>query len=193
MSVNFSIKPFDELSPVDVYYILHARSQVFVVEQHCVYQDIDELDFDCQHLVIHKSRSLIGYCRILPPDVVVNNSSYPHIGRVLVLPEHRGKGLARQMMTRAIKFCYSTYGKHPIQISAQTYLIDFYQSLGFEAISEPYLEDGLEHIDMLLPKPKSKLPALGTMKPNLSVKNVIINVLLLLLAVMIIGMLYLLI
>ncbi|PNK59643.1 GNAT family N-acetyltransferase [Psychrobacter sp. FDAARGOS_221] len=192
MNVNFTIKPFDELSPVDVYYILHARSQVFVVEQACVFQDIDELDFDSQHLVIHKSKSLVGYCRILPPDVIANDKSHPHIGRVLVLPEHRGKGLARQMMTRAIKYCHATYGKRPIQISAQTYLFDFYRSLGFEAISEPYLEDGLEHIDMLLPKPKSKLPSVK-MSANLSAKNILINVLLLLLALMIIGVLYLLI
>lgn len=196
MSVSFPIKKFDELSPIDVYYILQARAQVFVVEQHCAYQDIDDLDLDALHLVAHKDKMLIGYCRIIPPGVAESATiTAPHpncrIGRVLVLPEHRGSGLARQIMTRAIKHCRSKYGKGPIDIAAQTYLIDFYQSLGFKAVGEPYFEDGLEHIDMVLLEPKRKvaLPAVG----NISAKSVLINLLLLIIAITIIGMLYLLI
>nr|WP_241879597.1 hypothetical protein [Psychrobacter sp. PraFG1]UNK06420.1 hypothetical protein MN210_07915 [Psychrobacter sp. PraFG1] len=69
MTVKFTIKNFDELTAVDVYYILQARSQVFVVEQHCPYQDVDDIDFECLHLVAHMDKTLVGYCRIIPPNV----------------------------------------------------------------------------------------------------------------------------
>lgn len=201
MSISYSIKKFDELSPVDLYYILQARSQVFVVEQQCAYQDIDEIDFDCLHLVAHKDKSLIGYCRIIPPGVGISAAAPPvspdtptpgcRIGRVLVLPEHRGDGLAREIMTRAIKHCRSKYGKRTIGISAQTYLIHFYQSLGFESVGQPYLEDGLEHINMVLKTPKRKglLPS----TKETSVQSILTNAVLFIVAVGIIGMLYLLI
>lgn len=199
MSISFSIKKFDELSSVDLYYILQARSQVFVVEQHCAYQDIDELDFDCLHLVAHKDKSLIGYCRIIPPGMTnvtpINSATSPtpgcRIGRVLVLPENRGSGLARNIMNRAIKHCRSKYPKQTIGISAQTHLIDFYQSLGFEAVSQPYLEDGIEHIDMVFKvnKRKSVLPAVN----EVSAQSILTNAVLFMVAVGIIAMLYLLI
>lgn len=194
MSVKYTIKGFDELSPVDIYYILQARSQVFVVEQHCVYQDIDELDFDCLHLVAHFNKTLIGYCRIIPPTVGGNGTNpNPRIGRVLVLPDNRLNGVAREIMTRAIKYCHSKYGKKPIQIAAQTYLINFYQSLGFEAISQPYDEDGLEHIDMVLNRAKRKKVAVPALAKEVTVKGVLSNLLLLIVAIGIVGLLYLLI
>ncbi|WP_350558134.1 GNAT family N-acetyltransferase [Psychrobacter sp. CAL346-MNA-CIBAN-0220] len=166
MSYEFSIKTFDELTSVDLYHILKARSQVFVVEQNCAYQDMDEVDFDCLHLIAHQNQALVGYCRIIPPEFnklqsnlsVVDsankssaNPSIPAIGRVLVLLEHRGHGLARQIMTQAIAYCYKKFGKkRPIIISAQTYLISFYESLGFVPEGEFYLEDGIEHVKMVL-------------------------------------------
>lgn len=169
MTCEFSIKTFDELTSVDLYHILKARSQVFVVEQNCAYQDIDDVDFDCLHLVAHNNETLIGYCRIIPPEFnqlrsnlsvadyanksVANSpiSPMPAIGRVLVLPEHRGHGLARQIMIQAIACCHKKFGKkRPIIISAQTYLIHFYESLGFVPEGEVYFEDGLEHVKMIL-------------------------------------------
>ncbi|WP_201617878.1 GNAT family N-acetyltransferase [Psychrobacter urativorans] len=201
MSCKFSLKNFDELTSVDLYYILKARSQVFVVEQNCAYQDIDEVDFDCLHLVAHKNEKLIGYCRIIAPDfdkaklniAKSHNSAAdatgttPSIGRVLVLPEYRGDGLARQIMTQAIKYCRKKYGKKPIAISAQTYLIRFYESLGFTPYSEFYLEDGIEHVDMVLSLRK-KVKA----KNQRSSSTKILNFLLLVLALLFIaGLIYL--
>ena len=201
---QFSIKPFDELTNVDIYHILKARSQVFVVEQHCAYQDMDEVDFDCLHLVAHKEGVLIGYCRIIPPEftrlrpktldadspIMAKTSVMPSIGRVLVMPEHRHSGLARQMMMQAIQYCKKQYRKAPIIISAQTYLVNFYESLGFVADGMPYFEDGIEHITMILSFEKKTNPlALGA---NTTIVNKLLyGILLLLASLFLIGLIYL--
>ena len=194
MTCEFSIKTFDELTTVDLYHILKARSQVFVVEQNCPYQDMDEVDFDCLQLVAHQNQALIGYCRIIPPQFNNKKSSVnssgpiPAIGRVLVLAEHRGNGVARQVMTQAIKYCRKKYGKKTIIISAQTYLLNFYESLGFVPEGDHYLEDGIEHVTMVLPvlkKVKVKKERSGT-------ASSILSFLLLILALLfIVGLIYL--
>ena len=164
MTTEFSIKTFDELTSVDIYHILKARSQVFVVEQNCVYQDMDEVDFDCLHLVAHQNQALVGYCRIIPPEynklrsnlavanstIKSNDTAMSAIGRVLVLSAYRGDGVARQMMIQAIAHCRKKYGKkRPIILSAQIYLLSFYESLGFIPEGDYYLEDGIEHVNMI--------------------------------------------
>ena len=199
MSTQFSLKTFDELTSVDIYHILKARSQVFVVEQHCPYQDMDEVDFDCLHLVAHNNEALVGYCRIIPPEfnkmrsnLSVNpdpraSTVMSSIGRVLVLPSYRGQGLARQIMTEAIKYCRKKYGKKPIIILAQAYLLGFYQSFGFISEGDHYLEDGIEHVKMVLylaKKPKAKKTSSGS--------AAILQILLLILALLFIaGLIYL--
>lgn len=190
---TYSIKTFDDLTGVDVYHILKARSQVFVVEQQCPYQDMDELDFDCLHLVAHENDALVGYCRIIPPKV---NTLYTQddiakaaIGRVLVLPEYRGKAIAQQIMNTAIKHCRKKYGKKPIVIAAQTYLIDFYTSLGFEPVGERFLEDNIEHILMVLHLKKPKPPKV---KGETNKSAVILQILLLVMSVLFVaGVVYL--
>ncbi|WP_201554441.1 GNAT family N-acetyltransferase [Psychrobacter sp. 72-O-c] len=203
MSFEFSIKTFDELTSVDLYHILKARSQVFVVEQNCAYQDMDEVDFDCLHFIAHQNEALVGYCRIIPPEFnkmrsnlsvadsankFSANSSVPAIGRVLVLSEHRGNGLARRIMTQAIAYCHKKFGKkRPIIISAQTYLIRFYESLGFVPEGEFYLEDGIEHVKMVLfivKKVKVK-------KQGSSTSNILSFLLLVLALLFIAGLIYL--
>ena len=197
MSYEFSIKNFDELTSVDVYHIFKARSQVFVVEQNCPYQDIDEVDLDCLHLVAHENEALIGYCRIIAPELntakssasAVNTSGLmPAIGRVLVLPQYRGNGLARQIMTKAISYCRKKYGKKSsIAISAQTYLISFYESLGFVPNGVFYIEDGIEHVNMILPpfkKDKAKTQGSGA-------TNILTFLLLVLALLFIAGVIYL--
>ena len=165
MSCKFSIKTFDDLTRVDLYHILKARSQVFVVEQQCPYQDIDDLDFDCLHLVAHQDERLVGYCRIIPAkyNTIKTDHDVPMaaIGRVLVLPAFRGAAIAQKIMNEAIKYCRKKYGKKPIVIAAQTYLMDFYQSLGFEPASERYMEDNIEHIVMVLQLKKPKVKKEG--------------------------------
>lgn len=209
MSTEFTIKTFDELTAVDVYHILKARSQVFVVEQNCAYQDMDELDFDCLHLVAHQNETLVGYCRIIPPEfnrlksnLSVNNptieasvhtaDTMPAIGRVLVLSQYRNSGIARQIMQQAIVFCRKKYGKkRPIILSAQSYLIDFYQSLGFVPEGDLYLEDNIEHIKMVLYVPK-KVKAKRQISADSSTTSRVLSFLLFILAALfILGLLYL--
>ena len=197
MTCEFSIKTFDELTSVDIYHILKARSQVFVVEQNCAYQDMDEVDFDCLHLILHQNAALVGYCRIIPPTFNPKKSlenpaySMPAIGRVLVLSEYRNQGLARQIMTHAIKYCRKKYGKKPIIISAQTYLLSFYESLGFISEGEHYLTDNIEHATMVLPllkKTKVKKPP----SEGSGVASKVLGVLLLLFSLMFVaGLIYL--
>ena len=172
---------------------MFSDHKVFVVEQQCPYQDMDELDFDCLHLVAHENDALVGYCRIIPPKV---NTLYTQddiakaaIGRVLVLPEYRGKAIAQQIMNTAIKHCRKKYGKKPIVIAAQTYLIDFYTSLGFEPVGERFLEDNIEHILMVLHLKKPKPPKV---KGETNKSAVILQILLLVMSVLFVaGVVYL--
>ncbi|MBF0657818.1 GNAT family N-acetyltransferase [Psychrobacter sp. NG25] len=206
MTCTFSIKTFDELTSVDLYHILKARSQVFVVEQNCAYQDMDELDFDCLHLIAHQNEALVAYCRIIPPEfnklrsnlsssdatTKVSDTAMSSIGRVLVLAAHRGDGLARQMMNQAIAHCRKKYGKkRPIIISAQAYLIGFYESLGFVPEGEHYLEDNIEHVKMVLhvvKKVKVKKESTGA---SSTTSKVLSFLLLIMAALFVLGLLYL--
>lgn len=147
--MEFYLKQFEELSLEELYDILAVRTEIFVVEQNCPYQDSDRLDQQCYHLFATDSDQVVAYLRILPPGLTFKAAS---IGRVLVKESYRSNGLARPMMQRAIDFIFEEMQEDNIQISAQTYLKDFYVSLGFEAISELYLEDGIPHIDMVLKK-----------------------------------------
>lgn len=206
MSTQFSIKTFDELTSVDVYQILKARAQVFVVEQNCAYQDMDDVDFDCLHLIAHEDEKLVGYCRIIPPQFNTlrsnlsvqtsinqaksSNNAMSAIGRVLVLSDYRGQGLARQIMMEAIRFCRKKYGKkRPIIISAQAYLLRFYESLGFVPEGDIYLHDNIEHIKMVLSVPKKvKAKKEGAPAPATKILG---GLLFILAALFILGLLYL--
>lgn len=206
MTCEFSIKTFDELTSVDLYHILKARSQVFVVEQNCAYQDMDEMDFDCLHLIAHQNEALVGYCRIIPPEfnklksnlsvadptIKTNHTAMPAIGRVLVLSEHRGEGIARQMMIHAIAHCRKKYGKkRPIILSAQAYLLSFYESLGFVPEGDHYLEDNIEHVKMVLyVAKKNKVQKKHT--ESASTTNKVLSFLLFIMAALfVLGLLYL--
>lgn len=206
MTCNFSIKNFDELTTVDLYHILKARTQVFVVEQNCAYQDMDEIDFDCLHLIAHQNEALVGYCRIIPPEfnklksnlsladpvIKSGDTSMPAIGRVLVLSEHRGDGLARQMMIQAIAHCRKKYGKkRPIIISAQAYLLKFYESLGFVPEGDHYLEDDIEHVKMVLyviKKTKVKKESANTTSTTTKILSFLLFIMA---ALFVLGLLYL--
>lgn len=146
--LNLSVKPFAELSTAQLYTICQARSAVFVVEQACIYQEFDGLDPACFHVQGFVNDELAVYARIIPPTA--RQDGKPAIGRVLTMKNFRGQHFGRALMQQAIAFCQSHYPSLPIVISAQTYLLDFYQSLGFVAFGERYLEYGIEHIDMML-------------------------------------------
>jgi ElaA protein len=144
--LNFPIKKFKELQVEELYEILRKRSEVFVIEQNCIYQDCDERDKKAYHLLGIENEEMVAYLRILEKGVSYNEMS---IGRVLVDQKHRGKGLARELLVKAIHFIEEHLNEKEIRISAQEYLVNFYKSLGFMIVSEVYLEDGIPHIEMI--------------------------------------------
>ena len=143
--INWQLKKFDDLSLHELYAILQLRNEVFVVEQNCVYPDLDNKDQPAYHVMVWNSGKLIAYTRIIPPGF-----SYPEpsIGRVVTSPSARGQGIGKQMMERSIELIYELFGKIPVKISAQVYLKKFYTGLGFLPTGDVYLEDGIEHIEM---------------------------------------------
>ena len=148
--MQWEIKAFDQLSLQELYTILTLRTNVFVVEQACPYPEVDGKDPNCLHLLGTINGELVAYLRILPAGLRYDEVS---IGRVVVKPSHRGKGLGRLMMEQAIHCITNEWKESQIIIGAQAYLEKFYQSLGFEPVSEVYLEDDIQHLDMLYSKP----------------------------------------
>lgn len=146
MTLRFSIKTFDELSPRELYDVLQLRSEVFVVEQQCIYLDADGKDPESLHVLGYIGSHLVACCRILPAGLSYNG--YCSIGRVATQLEHRGKNYGRALMEEAIRFCLKQYTE-PIKISAQAYLEKFYTGLGFKTVSATYLEDDIPHVAMV--------------------------------------------
>jgi ElaA protein len=141
------IKKFEELSVDEIYNILKLRSSVFVVEQNCVYQDLDDKDKQAIHLFMEQDQEIIAYTRIFKKgDYYVNN---PSIGRVVVKKSQRGKELGKEIMIRSIKYIKENIEEEKIELSAQKYLDKFYNKLGFYRVGEDYLEDGIPHQRML--------------------------------------------
>lgn len=146
IDINWTYKNFNELTVAELYCILELRSEVFVVEQNCVYQDIDGKDVGSLHLCGWLKNQLVAYCRILPPGL---SYEQPSIGRVVTNAAHRKDGHGKQLMQRAIQKTYILYKSSQIKIGAQQYLFNFYNELGFRQVGQPYLEDGIPHIYML--------------------------------------------
>lgn len=142
---KWKIKPFKALSASELYYLLQLRSKVFVVEQNCVYQDIDAKDKKAIHIIGEIEQTVVAYARIFDQGDYFDETS---IGRVVVDPEYRGKKIGHELMVQAIQAIKSHFHSHTITISAQHYLKDFYESHQFIQISEIYLEDGIPHIRM---------------------------------------------
>ena len=143
--MNFIIKSFSDLTTLELYQILQLRSEVFVVEQDCVYQDIDFKDQKALHFLGFKNEKIIAYTRIFKPGDYFENAS---IGRVVVKENERKFGYGHELMKVSIEAIKSKYNQEKITISAQLYLKKFYESHGFIQISETYLEDGIPHIRM---------------------------------------------
>lgn len=147
MLPNWQLKSFDELTNQELYKILQLRTAVFVVEQHCIFQDMDDKDEVSEHLYASYNMNIVACSRIVPPGISYQELS---IGRIVSAPEHRGLGIGKELLKRSIEAAYLTYGKQPIKIGAQFYLKQFYELFGFIQQSEIYLEDGIEHIHMIL-------------------------------------------
>jgi ElaA protein len=140
-----------ELDVATLYDVLALRSAVFVVEQECAYQDIDGLDLaDGTVHVIGRDHGIAAYARVLAPD---HEHPTPRIGRVIVASEARGQQLARPLMREALAACARRWPTDAVELGAQAHLTGFYASLGFEAVSEPYDDDGIPHVWMRRPRP----------------------------------------
>ena len=141
-----TIKPYNDLSKDNFFDILKLRIEVFVVEQCCYYQELEDEDKEAFHVSIYNDGIIVAVGRIIPN---LHNKEVK-IGRIAVKMEHRKKGLAYKMMKDIMNFISKKYKNFSVLISAQTYLIEFYQSFGFKEIGNTYLEDGIEHINMVL-------------------------------------------
>ena len=156
-SIAWQCAHFDDLAPNALYASLKARSEVFVVEQRCVFLDMDDLDPHSLHLLgwanggvsPQRDAALAAYLRLIEPGRKYAEAS---IGRVLTTRAYRGIGLGRALMLEGLRRAASAYPGAPVRIGAQRYLERFYSSLGFHVASEPYDEDGIEHVQMLRPR-----------------------------------------
>ena len=147
MTLHWTTKPFAALTTADLYTLLQLRSEVFVVEQACAFQDLDGHDQAAYHLLGYtEAGELAAYARLFAAG---RSYAQVSIGRVVTAPRHRRAGLGRQLLNQAIAQCDELFGAQPIKIGAQLYLKAFYESFGFVQQGEGYLEDGIPHIYML--------------------------------------------
>lgn len=148
MHLHWILKSFSELTTDELYALLRLRNEVFIVEQNCPFPDVDGKDQHCHHLLGLDTQkgALLAYTRLVPPGVAY---AYSSIGRVVTSVEARGLGAGQELMQRSIVEITRLYGPCTIQIGAQKYLHNFYESFGFLQSGEGYLEDGIEHIPMI--------------------------------------------
>jgi len=144
--VQWHCKHFSELNNAELYDNLQLRSQVFVVEQQCIFLDIDGKDKYAHHLLGYINNQLVASSRLMPPNSAYTQMS---IGRVVSDIQFRRLGIGMQLMENSIENCFALFGKGEIKIGAQLYLKKFYESVGFTQTSEVYLEDGIDHIEMI--------------------------------------------
>ena len=146
MSLQWKCLTFSELSAREVYEILKLRQEIFIMEQACLYQDIDGIDVESHHVLAQLGEMLIAYARIIPQP----NSDIVKLGRIIVHPDHRGISLGKTLVEYSIQQAQNLFEPTHIHISAQTYLKRFYEFLGFHSIGSTYDLDGISHIDMAL-------------------------------------------
>ena len=142
--MDFVIKQFYELTLDELYKILKVRTSIFVVEQNCPYQELDDLDQNSYHIYLEEDNQIIAYARVIPKDNPFHEVS---IGRVLVTKRRHGYGT--KIVQKAIEVAIEKYHAEKIVIEAQTYVKKMYENVGFKQISMPFLEDGIEHIKMV--------------------------------------------
>jgi ElaA protein len=145
--ITWTTKAFKDLSVDEYFEILHLRIEIFVVEQDCPYQEVDEKDRQSFHLFGRtENGQVIAVTRILPKGISYKEMS---IGRVALKAAYRGKGIADELMQESFKFIENSFGKQNIRISAQQYLLNYYSKHGFIQVGEMYLEDNIPHIEMI--------------------------------------------
>ncbi len=147
----FYLKKFVELTPIELHDLFALRSEVFVVEQSCVYQDIDGKDKKALHVICKEGNKIIAYARILAKGMsYIENIS---LGRLVVIKKERGKGMGHKLLSFCLQWIKKENPKQAIKISAQSHLEVFYNKHGFKKQGKQYLEDGIPHIAMIKDKP----------------------------------------
>lgn len=144
----FQHKKFDDLSIQELHALYALRLEVFVVEQDCVYQDIDGKDPKALHIIGKEGKELVAYARIFEKGIIYSN--FASIGRIVTSPIYRGKKIGHALVDYCIEQCKNTYPNQNIKISAQAHLEHFYNKHGFIAFGKTYLEDGIPHVGMIL-------------------------------------------
>ena len=145
--MDFFIKSFSELTTSELYQILQLRAEVFVVEQDCVYQDIDKKDLEAIHVMGYFENKLIAYSRIFNKKEYFKETSF---GRAIVKEKYRGTGLGHELVAKSLVEIKNNYGTNTVKISAQAHLKKFYSEHGFVTKGKEYLEDGIPHVAMYL-------------------------------------------
>jgi ElaA protein len=153
--MNILCKRFEELTSFELYEILQLRCEVFVVEQTCIYQDIDGKDTQpgVHHLLMQNDGKLIAYARLLPRGL---SYQAPSIGRVIVAKQARGQNLGKKLIAHCLQHIEELWPNEAVTIGAQSHLAALYKSFGFEEVSQHYLEDGIKHVDMTATHFKNK-------------------------------------
>lgn len=147
--MEWKLKHFNELETIELYAIIKSRIDVFVVEQQCIFQDLDDYDHASYHLFLTDGSEVAAYARLLPSGVEYKESS---IGRVLVSQENRGQGYAHELMKQGMAFLLTHLGEECIRLKAEYYIKNLYEIYGFKQISAVFLEDEIEHAYMLYEK-----------------------------------------
>lgn len=141
------ISSFDELTNVQLYDLLKLRQDIFIIEQNCIYPDIDGYDKKASHLLIYEHDELAAYSRIFAPDIKYNTET--SIGRIIVSPKKRGGSLGKKLIEKSISYCITNYPKSDIRIEAQAKLKNYYSKFGFIGDSDVYPVDGIDHLQMV--------------------------------------------
>lgn len=147
MTIEWNCKSFEELTNEELYKIIQLRIEVFAIEQNIVYQDCDNKDFESYHFTGWLKDQLIAYTRIIPPNI-----SYPEaasIGRVVTSPAIRGQLIGRQLFAKSLEQLYNLFGNVTVILSAQLYLVKFYETFSFLPQGNSYIEDNIPHISMI--------------------------------------------
>jgi len=145
--ISWTFSSFISLSHHDLYQLLKLRQDVFIIEQNCIYPDIDNLDQFSHHLLGFNKKLLVAYLRLVPPGKKFNK---PSVGRVIIAKNERKKGLGNELVRMGLQKAKELYGNQDINVEAQAHLQEFYYRIGFRKISDSYDVDGILHIKMVL-------------------------------------------
>jgi ElaA protein len=148
-NIEWLVSPFDELSSRQVYDIMKLRQDVFIIEQDCIYEDLDGYDELAIHLCGYSQNKLLCYARFFRPGIKYAEAS---IGRIVVSPKMRGAGLGKVLVSKANAYCEQEFKTEAIRIEAQSHLQNFYTELGYTSVGEIYPVDGIDHIQMVRKK-----------------------------------------